>query len=154
MKFSIVFFVLLVTFSACFKRDDKTVCQAGAKVCDAAYPYVILSTSSFNTGDSVIVHTCTRNQQFNQQLATTIYQAQDYLYDIKLTDTCDYIIELPAKQKKYTVHCPPVLLDTLRTKCATKLFAYDKCVTMPKYVVVNGDTTQLHYVQYQCQLRL
>lgn len=123
-------------------------------MCAASYPYVVLGKSMFDTGDSVRLYTYKRDRQFRELESVVMFPADDYMYNIRFTDMFDYKIELPARGKTYTVHSPEVSLDTMRTNCMTNLFAAERCVSMPQYLLVNGDTTKLDFVQYQCQLRI
>ena len=62
--------------------------------------------------------------------------------NIKITDTLDYLIELPATNKQYYVSAATIqpLVDTVW--CNEHRGGYGYCYSWSQYFIVNGDTVQ------------
>ena len=148
--------VTTVVYAGCKKEDDITTTPPCIdydyiRGCLSQYIPIAFYNNDTTGLDTIIVTTYSRGQQFSNASGSTTFtdkyekvSTSGFLAfkNIKITDTLDYLIELPATNKQYYVSAATIqpLVDTVW--CNEHRGGYGYCYSWSQYFIVNGDTVQ------------
>lgn len=136
------------------EKTDQTPCIDYHFIKDCPPLYIPISFfKGYDTTDvdTVTLTTYARGQQFSNPTGSAMFikkyeqvSSNDFLAikDIRITDSLDYMIEVPAIHKQYYISAGPVphLVDTVW--CDEFRGERAQCYSWSEYFVVNGDTVQ------------